>query len=51
MIAHTMRAFLLASAAAATFGIRRASNCTSHGRRAPFRCAYRITATAPTTSN
>lgn len=31
------RLSLLASATAATFGVRRASNFTSHGRRAPLR--------------
>jgi hypothetical protein len=39
MIAQMMRAVLLASATAATLVVRRASNCTSHGRRLPCRCA------------
>ena len=45
-----MRAVLFASAMAACFVAVRASNCTSHGRRAPFRSACRITAMGPTTS-
>jgi hypothetical protein len=39
MIAQMMRAVLLASATAATLVVRRASNCASHGRRVPCRCA------------
>jgi hypothetical protein len=39
MIAQMMRAVLLASATAATLVERRASNCTSHGRWVPCRCA------------
>jgi hypothetical protein len=45
-----MRAVSFASAMAACFVAVRASNCTSHGRRAPLRSACRITAMAPTTS-
>jgi len=41
LIAHTIRAFLFASATAATFGVRRASNCISHGLRAAI--ALRMT--------
>jgi transposase InsO family protein len=37
-----MRAVLFASAMAACFVAVRASNCTSHGRRAPLRSACRI---------
>lgn len=37
MIAQTIRAVLLASATAATFGVRRASSWISHGRRVPLR--------------
>ena len=37
--AQTMRTVLMARATAATFGARRASSCTSHGRRVPFRTA------------
>lgn len=39
MIARTIRAVLLARATAATFGVRRASNWTSHGRRSSRRSA------------
>jgi hypothetical protein len=45
-----MRAVLFASAMAACFVAVRASNCTSHGRRAPLRSACRITAMGPMTS-
>jgi hypothetical protein len=45
-----MRAVSFASAMAACFVAVRASNCTSHGRRAPLRSACRITAMGPTTS-
>ena len=47
MMGQTIRAVLLASAAAATFVVRRANNCTNHGRRVPCRSAYRMTAMAP----
>jgi len=50
MMAQTIRAVLLASAAAATFVVRRANNCTSHGLRVPCLSAYRMTAIAPTNS-
>lgn len=39
IIAQIMRAFLLASATAATLAFRLASSCTSQGRLAPFRSA------------
>ena len=51
MIAQIIRAFLLASATAAILVLRRAISCTSHGRLDPCRSAYRITASAPTTSS
>src|SRR5262249_7480994 len=51
MMAQTIRAVLLASAAAAIFVVRRANNCTSHGRRVPCRSANRITAMAPTNNS
>lgn len=37
--AQTIRAVLLASATAATFGVRLVISCTSHGRLVPFRSA------------
>src|SRR5712691_11703612 len=39
MMAQIIRAVLLASATAATFVVRRAISCTSHGRRVPCRSA------------
>src|SRR3954449_2608095 len=48
IMAQTIRAILLASAIAATFVGRRASNAVSHGRcLVPWILAYRITPSAP----
>jgi hypothetical protein len=51
IMAQIILAILLASATAAIFGDRRARNLTSHGRFVPCLWAYRITASAPITSN
>src|SRR3954447_13362179 len=45
-----MRAVLFASATAATLVARLASSWRSHARLVPWRCAWRMTAIAPTTS-
>ena len=50
-MAQIILAILLASATAAIFGDRRASRCTSHGLFVPCFWAYRMTASAPTTSS
>ena len=50
IIAQAVLAILLASATAATFALRRARSCTSHGRCLADRPACRMTAMDPTTS-
>src|SRR5213596_1653500 len=51
IMAHAIRAILLASAMAATFVGRRTSNAASHGRcLVPWILAWRMTASAPITN-